>query len=89
MNGTWSEVAADRDERGGSYMFAVPSAKPLVLASGCSRLYEDPGWRPAPPAGGAGCRSCLIAPACKADLLTTGSPVSRAVRGWRDQSSKN
>ena len=54
MNGTWSEVAADRDERGRAYMFAVPSAKPLVLGTGCSRLYQDPGWGPAPPGGGAG-----------------------------------
>lgn len=54
MNGTWSEVAADRDERGRAYMFAVPSAEPLVLATGCSRLYQDPGRRPAPPGGGAG-----------------------------------
>ena len=74
MNGTWSEVAADRDERGGSYMFAVLSAKPLVLASGCSRLYEDPGWRPAPPAGGAGCRSCLIAPALQGGLANNREP---------------
>ena len=32
MNGTWSEVAADRDERGRAYMFAVPSVVFLLVS---------------------------------------------------------
>lgn len=38
---------------------------------------------------GLGATAASLPLACKADLLTTGSPVSRAVWGWRDQSSKN
>ena len=89
MNGTWSEVAADRDERGRATCLQSLLQSHWCWPLGVAGCIKIQGGDRLHLVVGLGETAASFPLDYRADLLAMGTSVSAAVWSWRDQSSKN
>lgn len=89
MNGTWSEVAADRDERGRATCLQSLLQSHWCWPLGVAGCIKIQGGDRLHLVVGLGETAASFPLDYRADLLAMGISVPAAVWSWRDQSSKN